>query len=247
MADAAGRALAKGILEMRTIYNRIFPIKKLYDVNLNPPAYIDRHKGKDFLIIASGNSAKEESQEIKEFISRFDPIVMTANNMAWFITPHYHSFFNRGRFTMFVKNVHKESKIMLCPYFPKRLINKYYAGDYELGIFRNEDNRTFDIKDGVISSNCRSSALINIGVAIVMGARNIYAAGLDGFVGIYKSYKEYYRDDPRQCTYEEMRDIQGLYIDLIQEYLKKEGKQPFVIITKTYFNKHYKDVKEFLK
>lgn len=194
-----------------------------------------------------GNTLKKQEDAVREFIRQYQPIVVASNDLAWFTVPHYHSFFNRRRFCTFARTIHKESRIILSPYLPKRLIKRHYKGTYEYGMFRNVDNRTFQIDDSIISSNCRSSALLNIGIAIVMGARRIYAAGLDGFIDVYNSYEGYVVDEPSSCTYEKMREIQRHYISLIQQYLSSANKEPFYILTKTSFNECYKDVSTFLK
>ena len=241
------KSLLKKIDYLRAGYNRMRASgKKLYNVKLMAPSYLDRHKGRDFLVLASGNSLKKEEVLVHKFIRKYQPIVITANNMVWFTIPDYHSFFNRSRFCMFANTIRRKSKVILSPYLSKRLIKKHYRGDYEHAMFQNIDNRTFEIDDGIISSNCRSSALLNVGISSIMGARNIYVAGLDGFIDVYKSYKEYVVDEPRTCTYEQMRDIQGEYIEIMQEFLKKNNKSPFKIITTTHFKDHYKPVKECL-
>lgn len=223
------------------------PRKRVTNPMLKTPSYLNRHRGEDFLVLVSGKYLKEQERDIHDFIKRYQPRIIASNDLAWFTTPHYHSFFNRRRFCTFAHTICRESQIILSPYLAKHIIRHFYKGDYEYAMFRNEDNRTFEVADGIISSSCRSSALMNIGIAIVMGARNIYVAGLDGFIDVYNSYEGYIPDEPSSCTYDELRKVQGQYICLIQEYLKTKNKNPFCILTKTYFKDHYKDVRAFLK
>ncbi|NQT06407.1 MAG: hypothetical protein HQ575_02600 [Candidatus Omnitrophica bacterium] len=215
--------------------------KKIFDPVLKPPTYLNRHKGRDFLVLASGKSLKEEKERIHDFIREHDPITIGSNDLAWFTDLDYHTFFNRRRFCTFASSINRKSTVLLSPYLPVSLIRKFYKGDYEVAMYVNKDNRTFDVYDGIVSSSCRSSALVNVGIAIAMGAKNIHVAGLDGFVDIYNSYEGYIVDEPLTISFEGLRKLQEEYIGLIQSYLIRNNMKPFNIMTKTSFKNYYKD------
>lgn len=51
--------------------------------------YLDRHKGRDFLILTNGPTLKQFQPEIKAFIDKYDPVVMGGNYLGGLFTPHY--------------------------------------------------------------------------------------------------------------------------------------------------------------
>ena len=49
--------------------------------------YIDRHKERDFLILANGPSLKDYKSDIDTFIAKYNPVVMGANYLGGLFKP----------------------------------------------------------------------------------------------------------------------------------------------------------------
>lgn len=146
-------------------------------------------------MLATGPSLAEHKQEIRDFVGLTRPMVMGGNFLDDIIVPDYHSFVNRKRFCNYVKNINEKSRVLLSPYFPQKVIRNFYKGAYEEIAFRNKypgDEGNIRIVDGIIDAEGATLATILIGVAIVMGARNVLVAGMDGYSNsvLHHHYRE---------------------------------------------------------
>jgi len=98
----------------------------------------------------------------------------------------------------------------------------------------------FSINNGIIGSNCRTSAVLMIAVAFVMGAKEIFIAGLDGYSNLIKSKKDIHFWEEEQVenrAYNEfLLGIEALhdkYLSQINKFLIQKGHPKLKIITET--------------
>lgn len=211
--------------------------------------YMDRHKDRDFLILANGPSLKEYREKIEKFIEKYDPIVLGANFLDNLFIPHYHAFTNKKRFMDYIDTVHRDSMLLIGENIPEDLIKEYTLRNYEKLFFIDELN-DFDIKNGIIQTNCRTVAVLLIGVAIVMGAKRIFAAGLDGYTGMssveeFHFYREKVEPEERELIIERHRYNQH-YLEQIDNYLNKMDKEGIHILTPTSYKAFYKGIENYL-
>ena len=226
--------------------------KDVYDIEDNTASvpYIDRHKERDFLILANGPTLKEYKGKINKFIEKIDPIILGANNLSGLFTPHYHAFNNKKRFMMYIDTVSKESRIFLSQHFSDEMVREYTHRDYEIVYYRDILKGDFDIQNGVIQTNCRTISVLLIGVAIVMGAKRIFVAGMDGYLGYSPGGKLLYYDEKDEKTDKEMvidrhRWCQR-FLEQIDSYLLKNGQEGIHIITPTTYKKFYKGIENYI-
>lgn len=211
--------------------------------------YIDRHKGRDFLILANGPTLKKYKPAIDKLIKKIDPVIMGANNISGMYAPHYHAFNNKKRFMMYSDTVSKESKLFLSQHFPKDLISEYTDSEYEKIYYKDNFNADFDIKSGVVQANCRTISILLLGVAIAMGAKRIFAAGMDGYVDLKKNnflfYNEQDEKEDQSLIVERHRSCEK-FLDQIDKYLHKKGKEGLHILTPTSYRSYYKGIENYL-
>jgi 4-hydroxy 2-oxovalerate aldolase len=211
------------------------------------PPYNDIHKGMDFLVFGSGPSIEKERDLINKFIFSHSLITIGTNNVSKLYDLDYHGFSNRKRFVENAKYIDKNSKSILSPYFTKTLIKRHYKGDYYPLMYVKSNNR-FDIQDGVIQCSCGTSGVLLIAVAIIMGAKNIFLAGFDGYSD-YKSKKEKINCldvKPKFDSYEKnvqhymrLQKLNEYYLKEIKGYLLSKNKSHLKIITPTVFEDFY--------
>ncbi|HOP86743.1 MAG TPA: hypothetical protein PLM71_08780 [Syntrophorhabdaceae bacterium] len=211
--------------------------------------YVERHKNRDFLILANGPTLKEYKEKIERFIEKYDPIILGANFLDNLFIPHYHAFTNKKRFMDYVDTVHKDSSLFIGINISDDLIKEYTQRDYERLYFIDELN-DFDIKDGVIQTNCRTVAVLLIAVAIVMGAKRIFAAGLDGYAGMksineFHFYREKVEPEETELIIERHRYNQH-YLEQIDGYLNKMGREGIHILTPTSYKAFYKGIENYI-
>ena len=223
------------------------------DLRIHPPAYKERHTGRDFLILANGPSLKEHKKEIDEFIERYNPVVMGANYLGGLFKPHYHAFSNKKRFINYIEHVDTNSKLLISSTFEDDFIKDYANREYESIAHFSGTSEDFRIEDGVISSNCRTVSILLMAVAIVMGAKRIFIAGMDG----YKSkehflsknvhfYKESEEADNFKLLIEKHNWNEKL-LSQINSFLIENSKEGLHIITPSSHSYFYSSIYNWIK
>ncbi|OGC04148.1 hypothetical protein A2276_06005 [candidate division WOR-1 bacterium RIFOXYA12_FULL_43_27] len=213
-------------------------------------SYINRHKEKDFLILANGPTLKQFQSDIQAFIDKYKPVVMGGNYLGGMFMPDYHVFTNKRRFVDYVGSVAKKSKLMISQHLPKEMIADYVNRDYELIYYEDSMENAFAIQDGVISANCRTVAVLLAGVALVMGAKRIFIVGMDGYMatspkGIYHFYNE--KNEAEQIDdLKEKHNWNLNYLKQIDSYMVEQGGEGLHIITPTNYKEFYKGLKNYL-
>jgi len=211
--------------------------------------YLNRHKGETFLIFANGPTLKEYAGEIQKFIDKYHPICLGANYLGGLFKPHYHAFYNKRRLISYIDTVDKSSKLLISQYIPDQLIREYTNRDYEK-IYYIDALSDFDIVDGVIQSNCRTISILLLGVAIVMGAERIFAAGMDGYIGAgMKGETLFYKEEDPKLDREiiiDMHKWNKKYLKQINDYFMSIGKEGVHIITPTSYGALYKGIKNYI-
>lgn len=213
--------------------------------------YIDLYKDRDFLILANGPSLKDYRDKINIFIEKNDPIILGANFMGGLFTPHYHAFANKRRFISYVDTVKPESKLLIGLSIPDEMIREYSDRDYKRLYHIDALDPHFDIHDGIITTNCRTIAILLLGVAIVMGAKRIFAAGMDGYIQNTSSenmhfYKEKDEKENREMILQMHHWCQH-FLEQIDAYLVARGKEGIHIITPTNYRVFYKGLDNYLE
>ena len=212
--------------------------------------YVNRYKDRDFLILANGPTLKEYKPKIDKFIENINPVIMGANNLSGMYAPHYHAFNNKRRFMMYADKVSEKSKLFLSQHFPEELIKEYASFGHEKIYYKDSFNANFEIKDGVIRSNCRTVSILLLGVAIAMGAKRIFAAGMDGYLDLKKNnllfYNERDEKEDRDLIVERHRSCEK-FLGQIDGYLHKKGKEGLHILTPTSYRSYYKGIENYLR
>jgi len=217
---------------MNLILNTLAVLQRnLSFVNVRTPEYLNLLSGRDVLIIATGKSVPKFFDEIVALKERTNAVVFGMNDVTRYLTVDYHCFTNQKRFDNYHHYVGVESTLLLSPSIPKRKAKPLFGDRIKWLSFQNRRRDTFSIKDGVIQSDCRSSAVLLIAVAHLMGARHIYVCGLDGY-------------GSKASEHDRLVDQENYkYLRLIDEYLA--GVQPkcsFKIVTPTVFEKFYMSI-----
>ncbi len=216
-------------------------------VSLESPVYLERHKGRDFLILAQGPSLKRNIKRILAFVKENNLIVLGPNYLEGLITPDYHAFSNFKRFSRYIDFVSPESKLLLGSYFSNEVVRKYTNREFERIPYVDDPSAEFDIKNGIIQTNCGTVSVLLIAVAIVMGARKIYIAGLDGYKSVDGNATHFYDEKEMQKgrELETLHNICTRYLGEIKQYQLLHGMEPFKVITPTSYSKHYEKIKGF--
>ena len=212
--------------------------------------YLSRHSGRDFLVLANGPTLKEYRGKIGRFIEKHDPVVLGANNLSGLFEPDYHAFNNKKRFAMYVDTVAPGSKLLLGENFPPETILEYVDRDYETLFFDNVLDNDFDIVAGRIQTNCRTISVLLLGVAIVMGAKQIFAAGMDGYLGKDSVLKGLFYDERMEPEeYQlivERHHWNERFLFQIDQYVRNRELEGIHIITPTSHQRFYKGIDNYL-
>lgn len=212
--------------------------------------YIDRHLGKDFLVLANGPSLEKYKEQIDAFIQQHDPVIMGANFLNDLFVPHYHAFNNKKRFTMYADTVNPASKLLIGENIPKSMIDEYVKKNYETLYFKDVLDSNFNIIDGRIQSNCRTISVLLLGVAIVMGANRIFVAGMDGYLGKDKITNTLFYEETIEPSKEEYlvdrHKWNDFFLNQIDQYLCENHKEGIHILTPTCHRSFYKGITNYI-
>ncbi len=213
---------------------------------LRRPPYADRHYGATALVLGNGPSLGTHREALERLIDAEDAVTLGANHITPFIHPDYHAFTNGKRFVRYADTIDRShSRVLVSPYFPHKLIAEHYDGPYEEIAYVAENDAAFDVREGVIQASCRTVSVLLIGVAAVMGFGRMLVAGLDGFQGalardgatIYHAETDVLKHEHEQYT--EIDRYTRRFLADIQQYLAREGREPFAIVTPTAYGEHY--------
>jgi 4-hydroxy 2-oxovalerate aldolase len=218
------------------------------NVVLKTPAYTNRYQNRDFLILATGPSLHQSQNTISKFIEEYDPIVMGGNFLGDGYIPHYHAFVNRNRFQNYAYSINPKSKVLLSPYFPDWIVKKQYQGEYEEIQFYNKYpsvNGSIQLSNGIIYAEGGTIATILISVALVMGAKNIFIAGMDGYSQTKQTHHYQEKDDKEQEDLIIQENSMKKQLNCIQNYMESHHLGQLSIITPTVYKAFFKSINLF--
>jgi len=219
--------------------------KKNPFARLSIPSYAGRHahEQKAFLILANGPTLSEYSKHISMFIHRIRPITIGCNFLDNLFVPDYHIFVNRKRFASYASSVSKSSKLLLSRFFHKNLIRSL-IGDrpYEKVMAHNlypAEHGSFEIVNGIPKCQGATVGLIAAATAVVMGATDIFFAGLDGYSET--KGKTHYYHEPDNKDDQSLQNVEHCTFGVLEDlskYLSRDGNT-LRILTPTAYAKWY--------
>ena len=174
---------------------------------------------------------------------------MGCNFLNEMFIPDYHGFVNRQMFNSYAETIHSDSKILLSPYFPDYMMKKKIKRGYEIIPFVNiypSEKGSVCIQDGIIHAQGATVGTILISTAIVMGAQNIFVAGVDGYL---KNKKTHFYQESFDKSYEELVALDKAALELLeccQNCLKEYSRGDLIITTPTAHEPFYQSIEKYL-
>lgn len=212
--------------------------------------YVNRYPDREFLVLANGPSLKKNRKEISRFIDKYKPVTLGANFLGGLFEPDYHAFNNKKRFMSHVSSASPGSRLLLGSNIPVEMIKEYVTREYETLHFRDVLEADFDIQNGVIMANCRTISVLLAGVAVVMGAKRIFLAGMDGY--LHKDsvngslfYDEKFDPQEHQLNVER-HNWNEKFLNQIDAYIRQMGGEGIHIITPTSHQTFYKSITNYI-
>jgi len=223
--------------------------RKLISVDsIGQVPYVGRHKEKEFLVLANGPMLFKYKDKIDKFIKKHDPIIIGANYLGGLFIPHYHGFIVTRRLIKYLDQVHEDSKLLLGVYIPDEVIEERVSRKYETVYYQDVLGPEFEIKNGVISSSCRTVSVLMIGVAVSMGAKRIYTAGMDGYISAEDNqlHSSMFYEEPNKIespeVLMELHKWSQYYIESISKNMIANNGEGVHIITPTAYKSFYMGV-----
>lgn len=200
---------------------------------------------RNFLIIGNGVSIVEEKEKIEKFIKEKKCVVIGTNFLNRLYKPDFHCFINKKRFLNYINSVDKTSKLLLPSFFGKQIVkentqNQAFYFDVEL---KNElDFNLFN--DDLHYYKNLNVAISAIYSAYQMGAKEIFAVGIDGFGVNAEKIEYFYKADEVHQSKEELMKAYEEFSEslmIVNNFLENKSI-PFSILTKTSHDKYYKQI-----
>jgi len=214
------------------------------------PPYLNRHQGRDFLVLANGPNLKLFREKIKAFIEKYDPVILGANYLGGLFTPHYHAFTSKKRFIKYIDQVGPDSKLLIGQFIEPAMVAEYTRRPYEIIQYQDVVDAPFSLDHGVISSNCRTVSVLLLGVALAMGAERVFAAGMDGYLDFGGRKPSLFYDEADQIISDELNIERHhwcqYHITQIDRYIRDKGGEGVHILTPTSYHEFYKGIDNYL-
>lgn len=212
--------------------------------------YLDRHKGRDFLVLGLGPTIKSCKPQIERFIEQYEPVVLGANFLDELYVPHYHAFTSQKRLVSYAETVNSASRLLVGVNIPEDPVAEHVHREYELLVFRDVLEADFDIVNGVIMANCRTVSVLLLGVALAMGAKRLFAVGLDGYLGKNVVNTTLYYEEQMDVTSHnlnlERHRSNERFLHQIDQYVCRQGGEGVHILTPTSYGSFYKGIENYI-
>ncbi len=201
------------------------------------------HSGRDFLIFCPGKGISEWSKAVNAFVSEQNIITIGCNKIMDLITPVYHIFTNHDKYQAYGGSLHKTSRLILGSHMSSDLIKKHKPHEYISVNYTDRDPKEpirYDKGKGVIHGYYRTSGNLAIMLSHLMGARNIYLAGMSGFTYHFDGMIHYYKAEIKRDSKSRKEWYEKYDKPAISSLgnLKKFGIK-FKIITPTLYEQHF--------
>lgn len=203
------------------------------------------HKGRKFLILANGPSILKYKDEINEFAKKNNCVTIGLNYLQGLYKTDYHAFVSKKRFLKYVSTVAKETCLLLPDYFDESMITKSTNNKFIAFPIRESLG-----SDTPVNGTVQQCAYLNVAIsaalsACLMGASEIFVAGMDGYLGKDGEEVKYFYNE--NDVPEKAEDSSKMYAGLADElrraadYMESKGV-PFAIMTPTSHKKYYRNV-----
>lgn len=206
---------------------------------------VGSERGKNFLIICPGKSVLKYWNNIKKFIAEKKPIVLGINNITELYHPDIHLWTNNERLKQFGECILKKSKVFIGCHIQTENLERHKITNYTLIDYTDRDKSEkpfYDSRNGIIKGYYRTSGCLAIMICHLLGSKNIYIAGLDGFSYDMKKCGEIHWypsiDDKNRFTNIEWYFRYDLPMQNVMNCMMENGIN-FKIITPTLFENHY--------
>lgn len=209
------------------------------------------HQGRPALIFAGGPSVKEYLPKLRLFIEKYRPFTIGSNNIAELVDPQYYLFTNKLRFAQYAKQVRfPVSRLMVAGYFEPSFVNEHVCCTWDYVPIRQGAAIEFPfIAEDVVQVSYLDVSIVAIGVAVLMGASEVFIAGLDGFrtgmdASSFHFYKETSQPEDRALLIERHRNV-STELERVTAYLARLNLE-FSLITPTSHHQYYRGIDKLL-
>jgi len=204
--------------------------------------FINKHKGKDFLIVCTGKTLYKLSSEVRKFSVFNYTMTMGINTCTRILIPSYHVFTNNDRIKTYIGEHNSYSTLLIGSHIKERNIPKI---DHHIIKYTDRDpDEPIGYENDTIKGYYRTGGCLMIMMAHLMGAKNIYVAGMDGFCYNFDGNVHFHFDDRRNKNnvkeFKEWYDYDTKVIKVLSN-LKEYGIN-FKIITPTVYKEHYENI-----
>lgn len=204
---------------------------------------INKYNGRDFLICCPGKNILEYISLVQSFAISNNLLTIGSNKICEIIDLDFHLFTNNDKYETYGSVVNKKSQLMLGGHILSDHIMKHRPSEYVVIQYTDRDENepiSYDVNKDVIHGYYRTSGNLAIMMCHLMGARNIYIAGMSGFTYEFDGAVHYYKAEIKRDkkTYKEWLRRYDRPVERSLDNLKSHGIN-FKIITPTIYSKHF--------
>ena len=230
----------KGITEQL----QIIPASDAFTADVS--VLVNRHKGKKFLIIANGPSIVQNKDAIQKFMAEEDTVTIGTNYLQGNFNTDYHMFVSRKRFLKYAQSVSEQCTLLVPSFFGQEIVVENFGGTAAWFNVAQADSAT----DPPLDKDTHKPSVLNVAIAAIlmayqMGATEIYAVGIDGYINeMNKQMVYFYNENDAPDD----KDVASLRYEMLADELRRvnhflqDHSVPFSIVTPTSHKKYYRNI-----
>jgi len=189
-------------------------------------------------IIGSGASMRKQGQRVMECVKKRNAKTIGINFMTNICHPDFHLWTNTQRFLTYGGCIDpNQSTVLLSKNIKKTKIKKVYKGPYVPVMFTDNRHQKLSMDPVHITGQFRTAGVLAIVIAKILGAKEIYIAGMDGYSFTGKNQHVYGKGKTDGTSDEKGREKDKIVYRNLKR-LAKHGIE-FSIVTPTVFDRFY--------
>jgi len=204
---------------------------------------LKKHPGREFIVYCPGKNITEWQGKVFEFASSKGLITIGSNKLTELVDLDYHMFTNNDKYEAYGGLVKSHSTLVLGNRIRKEHIKKHKPKRYVRIDYtdRNPAERMkYNKRLDRIEGYYRTSGNLAIMLCHLMGASQIYVAGMSGFTWQFNGDVHYYKPEIKRDV-KSKKEWRQRYDKPVAKSLKRMKRLGvnFKIITPTIYADHY--------
>jgi len=199
---------------------------------------INKYPDRNFMVIGTGKSLITHLPKILQFIKDHNVITIAINNIPPEIHPDFHLWTNNQRFSKYGKITNPNLGIMIGAHIQAKFLAKNKIKKFiKIPCHDRDQNEPIVFKKGKMRGYYKTAGNQAILISHILGAKQVYVVGMDGFALNFDGGTHYYKDGKEELkTLKDWKQRDAIVAKALKEL---HTITKFKIITPTIHESYY--------